>query len=114
MKRAEESKLKSDYPQENSLSKSLKIFAKTSFIIFFGLVISKISTYFYRVIIARNFGPETYGLFSLAIMVSFWFISISPFGLNEGLFRFIGILNEKTSLDIFHKIWPEWFQNPCC
>src|SRR3972149_8037459 len=73
------------------LDKSLNLLVKTSFIVFIGLALSKILGYTYRIIIARYFGPEVYGLFSLALMVSGWFIAISTLGLSEGLLRFIPI-----------------------
>jgi len=73
------------------LDKSLKLLVRTSFIVLIGLIISKIVAYAYRIIIARYFGPEVYGLFSLALMISGWFIAISALGLSEGLLRFIPI-----------------------
>jgi len=73
------------------LDKSLKLLVRTSFIVLIGLVLSKILGYTYRIIIARYFGPEVYGLFSLALMISGWFIAISALGLAEGLLRFIPV-----------------------
>lgn len=71
------------------LDKDLKLVAKSSIIVFIGLFLSKILIYIYRIIIARYFGPEAYGLFSLAVMIIGWFITISSFGLINGLLRFI-------------------------
>lgn len=87
--------------EKEGLNKSLKLLAKTSVIVFIGIVLSKILAYAYRIIIAREFGPETYGLFSLALMISGWFISISALGLSDGILRFIPLYrgkkdNEKT------------------
>lgn len=73
------------------LKKSLSLLVKTSVIVFIGMLLSKILGYVYRIIIARYFGPEVYGLFSLALMVSGWFIAISALGFSEGLLRFIPI-----------------------
>lgn len=73
------------------LKKSLNLLVKTSVIVFIGILLSKILSYVYRIIIARHFGPEVYGLFSLALMVSGWFIAISALGFSEGLLRFIPI-----------------------
>ena len=56
------------------LDKSLKLLVKTSVIVFIGIALSKILTYGYRVIIARHYGPEVYGLFSLSLMIVGWFI----------------------------------------
>ncbi len=71
------------------LQSSLKLLVKTSAIVFIGVMISKLLGYAYRIVVARYFGPEVYGLFSLALMISGWFIAISALGLNEGLLRFI-------------------------
>ncbi len=68
---------------------SLKLLAKTSIIVFIGLFLSKIIAYAYRIIIARYYGPEVYGLFSLAIMISGWIITFALLGLTSGLSRFI-------------------------
>jgi len=71
------------------IDRELKIIAKSSIVIFIGLFLSKLLTYVYRIIIARNFGPEVYGLFALAIMISGWFILFSSLGLVEGLLRYL-------------------------
>ncbi len=80
---------------ENKLDKSLKLLVKTSFIVFLGLIISKIFSYAYRIIIARSFGPESYGLFSLALSITLLLTAIAGFGLADGLQRYIPILRGK-------------------
>ena len=74
---------------------SLRLLAKTSFIVFFGIFISKILGYTYRVIIARYYGPEVYGLFSLAFMITTWFTAIAALGLTDGILRFIPLYRGK-------------------
>lgn len=74
--------------KQKEFDKSLKLIAKSSFVLFLGLLLSKFFTYFYRIIIAREFGPEQYGLFSLAIMIASWFFLFSNLGLGEGIVRF--------------------------
>ncbi|MEK6875353.1 MAG: flippase [Nanoarchaeota archaeon] len=74
---------------KEEIDKNLKLIAKSSFVILFGLVFSKILTYTYRVIIARNFGPEIYGLFSISTMLFGWFVLFASFGFSEGLLRYI-------------------------
>ena len=81
------------------LGKSLKLLVKTSIIVFIGVMISRILGYLYRVIVARYYGPEVYGLFSLALMVSGWFIAVSALGLAEGLLRFISLYRGKKELE---------------
>ncbi|MFC1685690.1 flippase [Nanoarchaeota archaeon] len=81
--------------QKEGLHLNLKLLVKTSGIVFLSLVLSKIIGYLYRVIIARYFGPEVYGLFSIALMISGWFIAVAALGLSEGLARFIPIYRAK-------------------
>lgn len=84
---------------ESKLDRSLKLIVKSSFIVFIGLILSKILTYAYRIIIARYFGPDIYGLFSLALSVVPFFITLASFGFGEGLLRFIPLLRAKNKTD---------------
>ena len=61
--------------ENDQIDKSLKLIAKSSFIIFISLALSKILAYLYRVVIARHFDPEVYGRFSIALMLSGLFMS---------------------------------------
>ncbi len=81
------------------LQKSLKLLVKSSFIVFIGVVLSKLFTYVYKIVIARGFGPEAYGLFSLAVMVSGIFIAFASFGLVEGVTRYIPYYKGKRQYD---------------
>jgi O-antigen/teichoic acid export membrane protein len=74
----------------------LKFFAKSSFILFIGAILSKVFTYLYRVILAKNFGQENYGLFSLAIIVTNLFIAVLSLGLQSGLVRYIPLYLGKN------------------
>ncbi len=80
---------KKDIVIDNKLHSSLKLIVKTSFIVFIGLFLSKILGYAFRIIIARYYGPEVYGLFSLATMILGWIIAFASLGLVDGLLRFI-------------------------
>jgi O-antigen/teichoic acid export membrane protein len=85
---------------KNQLTKeSLRLIVKSSFIIFIGLVIGKLLSYVYRVIVARHFGPEIYGLFSLTVMVAGWFVAICSFGLSDGLLRFSSVYRGKNEVN---------------
>src|SRR4030042_1725530 len=75
--------------RDGEIDDSLKVIAKTSVFIFASVLLSKILFYFYRIVIARNFGPSIYGTFSLASIVFVIIISISTFGFFEGLLRFV-------------------------
>ena len=74
---------------QETLDYSLKLIVKSSVFVFIGILLSKILFYFYRIIIAREFGPTIYGTFSLALIVFLFVISISSFGFFEGLLRFV-------------------------
>jgi len=74
---------------------NLKLIAKSSIFIFLMLLFSKIFSYFYRIVIARYFGPEIYGIFSLATIILALFVIFSSAGLSEGVLRFIPIYRGK-------------------
>lgn len=76
---------------ESEVNNGLRFIAKTSVIVFIGIVLSKILGYVYRIIIARLFGPEEYGLFSLALMVLGWFSAFAALGLTEGVTRYSSV-----------------------
>ncbi len=73
----------------------LKSLAKTSIFVVLILFFSKLLTYIYRVLVARYFGPEVYGLFSLSIMILGLFVTVSSIGLVDGLIRFIALYRGK-------------------
>ena len=81
--------------QEKELNKSLKLIVKSSMFVFIGFALAKILGYLYRIIIARYFGPEVYGLFSLTIMILLWFVSFFSLGFFDGILRFIPIYRGK-------------------
>ena len=80
--------------KNQTLNNSLKLIAKSSFVIFIFIIISKILTLGYRIIIS-GIGPEEYGLFSLAVMVSGWMIAFASLGLPMGLIRYISYYRGK-------------------
>ncbi|MBU0894638.1 MAG: flippase [Nanoarchaeota archaeon] len=75
--------------KDYKLEKNLKLIAKTSMVVFIGIFLSKLLMYIYKIIIARYFGPEIYGVFSLSIMVLGWILSFAALGLSEGFLRFV-------------------------
>lgn len=85
--------------ENKELDRNLRLMVKTSLIVFVGLILSKIFMYLYRIIIARHFGPEVYGLFSLAIMVTGWIIAFSILGLTEGILRFTSFYRGKKQIN---------------
>ncbi len=93
--------------RKENLDQPLKLIAKTSLIVLIGLFISKLLTYVYRIIVARYFGPEEYGLFSLSLMVVGFLVAVSALGLTDGLLRYIPIYRgtkEKEKINYIFKI----------
>ena len=84
-----------DNNEENEIQISLRILAKTSFVVFIGVILSRLMSYVYRIAIARYFGPEVYGIFVLGTAIIGWVASIAGLGLYEGLIRFIPLHNGK-------------------
>ena len=83
----------------------LKLLAKSSMIVFVGLFFSKVFTYVYRIVIARHFGPEIYGVFTLAVMILGWFVAVSVFGLTDGILRFISLYRGKKEINKIQNIF---------
>lgn len=87
----------------------LRLLLKTSFIVFLSVIIAKILNYAFKLIVARNFGPEVYGLFSLSLVVVSFFTAFASMGLFDGLVRYISIYrgrseNEKITKIIFFSL----------
>ncbi len=89
--------MKSEINQEK-LDYSLKLIVKSSLFVFIGILLSKVLTYVYRILISK-FGPEVYGLFSLSIIVLLWFGVFFSFGLYEGILRFISFYRGKNEIN---------------
>jgi len=80
------------------LEQSLKLIVKTSFIVFIGIILSKIMGYAYRIIVARSFGPEIYGLYTIALMIIGFVGAFASIGLQEGIIRFIPLYRGKNKI----------------
>jgi len=91
-------KQKLNKKEKTTLNNSLKLIAKSSFILFFFVVLSKILTLFYRIVIS-GISPEIYGLFSLAVMVSGWIIAFSSLGLLGGIVRYVSYYRGKNQIN---------------
>ena len=64
---------------------------KTSAFVLILVMLSKVLGYAYKIIIARHFNAEVYGLFSLSMIVISIAVSLASVGLFEGLVRQISI-----------------------
>lgn len=83
------------FKESEEVDHSLKIIAKSSIFVFLAVFLSKFFTYVYRIVIARQFGKEEYGVFNLALIIFFLFGVLASLGLQEGLLRFIPIYRGK-------------------
>ncbi|MDP4039120.1 MAG: flippase [Candidatus Pacearchaeota archaeon] len=83
------------------IDKSLSILASSAVIVLIGMILSKIFSYIYRIMIARVYGPEVYGLFLLASSIIGLLIFFVLLGFDSGIVRFIPIyLAEKKIKNI--------------
>lgn len=78
-----------DVTKTEDLNTSLKWVVKSSAFVLITLILSKALVYIYRIIIARGFGVEVYGLFSIALMISSIAIVIGAFGMERAIVRFV-------------------------
>lgn len=81
--------------EKKEFNNSLKTIVKYSFIVFLGVIFAKLFSYVYRIIIARYYGVEVYGLFSLALATILLFCTIANIGLNEGILRYVSFYRGK-------------------
>ncbi len=81
--------------QANTIQNSLSLLVKSSAIVFIFILLSKLLTYAYKVILARAYGPEVYGLFTLAVMVIGVLTTFATLGLSEGLLRYVALYEGK-------------------
>src|SRR3989344_3538991 len=91
--------------KESNFNRSLILLAKSSFVVFLTVILSKVLGYAYRIIIARYYGPEAYGLFVLSLVILGWFTLLSHLGLGTGIIRYfsfyIGKKDKKRVAYIF-------------
>lgn len=95
--------------KEADLNQGLKLIAKSSAIIFIGLLFSKLSLYAYRILISRTYGAEIYGVFSLSVMLIGWFKVFSGLGLKQGLSRYIPFFRARKEDEKIQYIFKKSF-----
>ncbi len=81
--------------RESNLDNSLKILVKSSIWVFVGIILSKILGYAYRIIVARYYGPEVYGLLALSLTIIGWVALFSLLGFDSGVLRFLSLYSKK-------------------
>lgn len=90
--------------ENKDLNSGLNLLAKSSLIFLIGIVISKVLGYLFRIIVARNYGPEVYGLYFLAFTLVVWVSTIASLGLSDGLVRFISKFRAREEVDKIRKL----------
>src|SRR3990167_5022972 len=85
--------------KDEEITKGLNLILKSSIIVLAGFILSKIFGYVYRIIIARHFGPEIYGLFSLATLIVGWVVAVAGLGFTEGILRYASLYRGKNELN---------------
>jgi len=83
--------------ENQELNDSLKFLARASVLVFVAIVFSKILGYAYRIIVARYYGPEAYGLLILAFTIFGWFLLFSQVGLGSGILRYLSFYIGKKN-----------------
>ncbi|OIO42926.1 hypothetical protein COU56_00555 [Candidatus Pacearchaeota archaeon CG10_big_fil_rev_8_21_14_0_10_31_9] len=78
------------------IDRSLKVIVSASFIILLTTFISKILTYLYRIVIARYYGVEIYGVYSISLMVIGWVTVFAGLGFAGGLTRYLSYHRGKN------------------
>ena len=91
--------IKMENKKDQELDNGLKLLVKSSLFVLIALILAKIFGYLYRIIIARYFGPEIYGLFSLSIVIMGWFVTFSLLGFDGGILRYISFYRGKNELN---------------
>ncbi|MBI4116595.1 flippase [Candidatus Pacearchaeota archaeon] len=85
--------------KKKELDDGLKLLAKSAVIVFISFSLAKIFGYLYRVIIARYFGPEVYGLFTLATVIVGFLVTLALLGFDGGVLRFISFYRGKNEVN---------------
>jgi O-antigen/teichoic acid export membrane protein len=90
--------------EQSEVKEGLGLIAHSSFVILIGIIFSKVLTYIYRIIIARYYGPEVYGLFSLSLVIAGAITALASLGLQEGAVRYISIYRAKNQISKIKKV----------
>jgi len=93
--------------KEKKFNNILELMFKTSIFVFFGILVSKLFSYLYKIIIARYLGANLYGLYSLSIAIVLFFAAVAGLGISEGVLRFISFYrgkNQKNKIRYIYRI----------
>ena len=81
--------------RDDETGNSLKLIAGSSLIVLIAIISSKLISYVYKILVARVFGPEAYGLFSLGLIILGVFMALATLGLADGLLRYVSFYRGK-------------------
>jgi O-antigen/teichoic acid export membrane protein len=97
---------------ENSLKK--RIMAKqnktinniinSSAVIFGGMIFCYGFSFLTKIILARHFGPEAYGMLNMALAVMVISSNIATAGMNMGVARYVAVFESKNEKDNLNKV----------
>ena len=78
--------------------------ALSAMIVFIGMIISKILTYAYRLIVARFLGPEEYGTLTLSLSILYLLIVLSNIAHPSAIVRYASFYKGKNNQEKIQKI----------
>jgi O-antigen/teichoic acid export membrane protein len=67
--------------------------------LFLGVVVANLASFIFRAIIAREFGPNGFGIFSLALMTTSIATMIALLGLPDGMVTFVSKFGEQDDYE---------------
>ena len=102
--------MKSKKTPEKKFNNILELMFETSLFVLIGILLSKIFSYLYKIIIARYFGADIYGLYSLSLVIVGLFAAISGLGLSEGSLRYISLYRGKNEISKIRYVYKTTFK----
>jgi len=84
---------------DRSIDGMLHSIAKGTTITFLGTLVGTILTYLTKMVIARTFGPENYGLLRLGLSLMYIGSTLAIMGLNSGVARYISFYRAKSDYE---------------
>jgi len=67
--------------------------------LFLGVVVANLASFLFRILLAREFGPDGFGVFSLALMTTSIATVIALLGLPDGVITFVSKFHEQEEYD---------------
>ncbi len=99
--------IENKFKTEKKFNILLELLFKTSIFLLIGIIISKVFSYLYKIIIARYLGADLFGLYSLSLAIVLFFAAVCGLGISEGVLRFISFYrgtNQKNKIRYIFRI----------